>query len=190
MKNPFKRKKTDEDTLNEEESPEAVEDENSESEEDTEDPQTIENLDVVGYWNRQLDKEETWLDDNGLMTTVFIRVGKKTIIELIARMEQSVINLRMSMVSTNESHDVFRKSTTEFAMWRARIPLRQYAKFLIGLRHSCIYEQGIGFHQPSYSEWDFDLENVDNEYARRLKAYHDKRKEIEIGEGWDKGLEK
>lgn len=170
MKNPFKRRKREDDiTPTEEESPEATDDEDSEAEEESEDSKTIENLDVVGYWNRQLDKEENWLDDDGLMTTVFIRTGKKTIIELIARMEQSVINLRLSMVSTNESHSVFRRTTGEFQMWRARLPLREYARFLIGQRHSCIKEQGLGFHEPSFSDFDLDMNWVDEEYLRRLQ---------------------
>lgn len=196
MRNPFKKRPEKENiqSLDDPETVEPLDSEEKDSEEDTEDTKTIENLDISGFWNRKLDDEEKYLSDGGLMTVTFVTTGKgpkrKTIIDLIAKMEQSIIDLRLSMVTTQNSYSVFRKTTKEFKMWRRRLGLRQYARFLIGLRHSCINEQDLGFHQPSFSQWDFDLENVDNEYARQLKAYHDKRKEIEIGEGWDKGLEK
>ncbi|MHA2064294.1 MAG: hypothetical protein ACXABY_07935 [Candidatus Thorarchaeota archaeon] len=144
----------------------------------------IENLDVEGYWNKRFRKGDDFLDNGGLMATVYGEAEEKDIQETITRAEQDIIDLKLSMVNVDEGIKVGRELINQFESLKMTLGIDVYARLILGLRHSCTKEVQIGFHEPSFSEWDIDEKWVDEEYKRRLQG-------IDVASAdWKKGVAK
>lgn len=146
----------------------------------------LENLDVETHWNKKFTQFEDFLNSGGLMTTVTGNDRKRKIklLETITRAEQDIISIKLSMVSMEEGIKIGRELLNKFRNLRTTLGTRTYARLILGLRYSCTKEVDIGFHEPSFSEWDIDEEWVDEEYLRRLQG-------IDVASAeWAKGVDK
>lgn len=162
-----------------------LDDDDEDLDDDKDDLGALENLDVEGYWNRRWKRRDDYMDNGGLMSTVYGEAGDKELQETLTMAEQDIIDLKLSMVPMNEGVKVGEILLQQFKSLRARLGLRVYSRLILGLRHSCTKEVKIGFHEPSFSEWDLPVEEwVDAEYLRRLQG-------IDIASAdWKKGVAK
>lgn len=189
----FGRKKKEpepQQTVNSNEAEPRLDEEAPEPDEKTKDTEetdlgAIENLDVEGYWNKRFRKADDYLENGGLMSTIYGEVDGKEIEETIKRAEQDIIDLKLSMVNMKEGVKLGQSLIKQFNNMRSKLGPDVYARLLLGLRHSCTKEVQIGFHEPSFSEWNLPIEDwVDDEYLRRLQG-------IDVASAdWKEGVDK
>lgn len=167
-----------------------LDEETPEPDEETKDSEeadigALENLDVVGYWDRRGHKFDDFLDKGGLMATAYGEDNGTDIQETITRAEQYIIDLKLSMVDMKEGIKLGRRLKKEFERLKIILGIDTYASLILGLRHSCAKEVEIGFHEPSFSEWNLPIEDwVDDEYLRRLQG-------IDVASAdWKEGVDK
>ena len=136
----------------------------------------IENLDVQGHWNRKYDNFEKFMGQGGQRAITRGRKGEKggpdeiTLRDVCARAEQDILGIKLGMLNMKQAQSEGRQLLNEFKALRQAVGLRQYVKLIVAFRYSCTYEAQIGFHPPSFSDWDIDETWVDEDYLRRLQG--------------------
>lgn len=141
--------------------------------------ESVEPLDVQGYWNKRLDRFQNVIDERlwkagavGRDRDAAVPKGKKDLsyVEHVYKAESAYIELRCALVDTVSAPDVVAKATNELRALKMRVGTKRYPRAIMGMIQSCLHEQKMGFHTIPGSLWDFDVDMVELRYYRALQG--------------------